>query len=236
MQTWTDVLKFIKINLGVPLNNLELSDDELVENLKDQVLPVFSQFAPRKSFKAITSSNIIYRQNQDGHPLYQYRIPKETNEYIIDVLNVYHTQNRLLMSELSSLIHSPMQAIDIVIANSYNDIIRSLQKRQTWEFIPPDVIIFDDEIQYAVMEYQTIHDDLSTIDPDKYHLIFKKLCLANVKLWVASMRSKFENLQTPFGPLNLNYEKLQQEGQQEREECMQLLNMLPPDVLVHVDF
>ena len=65
--------------------------------------------------------------------------------------------------------------------------------------------------------------------------MFKKLCLANVKIWLAAMRSKFENLTTPFGTISLNYEVLKQEGNQEKEEVMQLLNMIPPDFLIHVD-
>ena len=48
-QTWNDVLSYIKINLGVPLNKLEISDDDLVTNLRDQVLPLFSQYAPAKN-------------------------------------------------------------------------------------------------------------------------------------------------------------------------------------------
>ena len=32
MQTWSDVLNFIKINLGAPLNRLEISDDDVVKN------------------------------------------------------------------------------------------------------------------------------------------------------------------------------------------------------------
>lgn len=232
-QSWNDVLKYIKINLGVPLNVLELSDDDIVENLKDQILPVFSQYSPKKAFKAIYPSNRI--DDIGGKPLYQYRIPLEEEEYIIDILSVYFSESYDLIHSFSTLISSPMQTIDLVIWNSYRDIKRSLMKKNTWEFLPPDVILFDDEIKFSVIEYQTVHHELNTIEPDKYHLMFKKLCLSNVKLWLSAMRSKFENLTTPFGPINLNYEKMQQEGQQEREEVMQLLNMLPPDVLIHID-
>jgi len=231
-QTWNDVLNYIKINLGVPLNKLEISDDDIVNNLRDQVLPLFSQFAPMKKYKAISDNNLII--STDGQPLYQYRIPLDAEEYIIDILNVYFSNESTAVSVVAPLISTPNEVIDTLIQNSYLDILKSLQAVNTWDFIPPDKLLFDFSIGYGIIEYNTVHDDLSTIDPDKYHIMFKKLCLANVKIWLSSIRSKYENLTTPFGPINLNWEKLDADGKQEKEEVMVLLNMLPPDFLIHV--
>ena len=36
-----------------------------------------------------------------------------------------------------------MSATDMVIANSYADAIRSINVRNTWDFIPPDTLILD---------------------------------------------------------------------------------------------
>lgn len=233
MQSWNDVLDFIKINLGVPFNKLELSDDDIVKLLRSQVLPFFSQFAPRKKFKSISENNIVALT--DGQPQFRYRIPLDNEEYIIDILNIYTSMESSLLEMTTPLIGSPEQAIDVTIYNSYIDIIKSMQVSNTWEFLPPDIVIFDLPLRYGILEYNTVHDDLKTIDPDKYHLMFKKLCLSNVKIWIAAMRSKFESLSTPFGPINLNFDVLKQEGTQEKDEVMQLLAMIPPDILIHVD-
>jgi len=233
MQTWSDVLSYIKINLGAPMNRLEISDDDLVKNLREQVLPFFSQYAPAKKFKTITNANLI--AGLGGDPIYQYRIPLDPDEYVVDILNVYFTSSHGIMEMVTPLITTTEQVIDTIIYNSYSDLIASMQAVNTWEFIPPDKIMFDFEVNFGVVEYNTTHDSLKTIEPDKYHIMFKKLCLANVKIWISAMRSKFENLSTQFGPINLNWENLKQEGNQEKEEVMQLLNMIPPDYLLHVD-
>jgi hypothetical protein len=232
-QTWNDVLQHIKINLGVPFNKLEISDDDLVELLKNQVLPYFSQYAARKKFKAISSVDLM--STTSGQPIYQYKIPLDTEEYIIDVLNFYASNKQTILDASVPLISSPDQVIDTVIYNSYLDIVKSMQIYNTWEFFPPDILVFDSDVTFGILEYSTVHQELKTIEPDKYHLMFKKLCLANVKVWLAAMRSKFENLSTQFGPIVLNWETLKQEGQQEKEEVTQLLTMIPPDFLVHID-
>jgi len=234
MQSWNDTIKYIKINMGVPINRLEISDDDLVTNLREQVLPFFSQYAPAKKFKSISSSNLI--TGITGEPIYQYRIKNNEDEYIIDVLNVYFTRDSGIIDNMNSIMTSTEQVIDAIIYNSYSDLIRSMQPVNTWEYIPPDKLLFDFEVGFGVVEYNTVHENLSTIEPDKYHLMFKKLCLSNTKIWIAAMRSKYENLSTQFGPINLNWETLKQEGIQEREEVMVLLNMIPPDYLVHIDF
>jgi len=234
MQTWNNVLNYIKINLGAPLNRLEISDDDIVKNLREQVLPFFSQYAPAKKFKAITNNNRLV--GGDGDPLYQYKIPLDLDEYVIDILNVYFSRDSGMIDELNPFMSSTEEVLDVIIYNSYSDLIRSMQPVNTWEFIPPNKLIFDFDVPYGVVEYNTVHESLSTIEPDKYHIMFKKLCLANVKIWIAAMRSKFENLSTQFGPISLNWENLKQEGNQEKEEVMQLLNMIPPDYLLHIDF
>lgn len=231
-QSWNDTLNYIKINLGVPLNKLEISDDEIVENLRDQVLPLFSQYAPMKKYKAISDNNLM--PSLTGQPMYQYKIPLEPEEYIIDVLNFYFSNEYSMIDVVTPLITSPSQAIDTLIQNSYIDALKSLQTVNTWEFIPPDKLIFDFSVRFGILEYNTVHSELQTIDPDKYHIMFKKLCLANIKIWLAARRSKFENLTTPFGQINLNWEKLDADGKQEKDEVMQLLNMIPPDFLIHV--
>jgi hypothetical protein len=125
-------------------------------------------------------------------------------------------------------------AMDLVISNAYIDAVRSLQTRQTWEFIPPNIMVFDKEITGCVVIYNRPHITLDTVRPDLYHRVFKPLCLGHTKLWISSMRSKFENLTTPFGTLNLNYDKLQTEGQTLIDSAQAVLDTIPPDILIEV--
>ena len=53
-------------------------------------------------------------------------------------------------------------------------------------------------------------------------------------IWLAAIRSKYENVSTQFGPLNLNWQKLQDEGRQYLEEANQFLASIPPDKIIEV--
>lgn len=233
-QTWNNVLSYIKINLGVPVNILEISDEDIIQNLKEHVLPVFSQFCPRKRFTMLERNHAI-RGAKSGEPMTMFKIPLEPHEYVIDIRDVYAGRERMIMDTFGGSILSSLDVIDVVMANTFTDAVRSVMARQSWDFRPPDILIFDRPLNVGIVEWYTVHDNLSTIEPDKYNLFFKKLALANVKLWVSAMRSKFDQLNTPAAQLQLNWERLQTEGNQEREEVMQALNLLPTDFLIYVD-
>jgi len=229
-QHWNNVLSYVKINLGVPINLLEISDDELITNLRDHVLSLFSQYAPAKAYAFITGANQI--TGGQGSPRYMYKIPVPAGTYIVDVLEAMPTKEVSIVDMYGGALINAQAAMDLVISNAYIDAVRSLQTRQTWEFISPDIMIFDKETNACVVIYNHSHIVLNTIRPDLYHRAFKPLCLGHTKLWIASMRSKFENLATPFGALNLNYDKLQSEGQTTIDNAIALLDTLPPDILI----
>ncbi len=229
-QNWNDVLEYIKVNLGAEINLIELSDDKIIKYLRNQVLSYFSQYSSKKNYLMINRYvNLI--QHKTGQPQYQYKLPIREDEYIIDILDVYIMSSETVLNTFS---YDYYGAIDSVMANSYIDAIDSIQPRNTWEFVPPDVLIFDLEIESAIVVYATEHDVLETIRPDFYHIMFKPLCLANVKLWLSSMRSKYEGLQTPFGAINLNWQELKQDGLQEKEKVEQMLAAIPPDKLIEI--
>jgi hypothetical protein len=144
------------------------------------------------------------------------------------------TNDTSIVDTFGAALINASQAMDLVMANTYMDAIKSLQIRQTWEFIPPDILIFDSLITMCVVVYNTPHVVLNTIRPDLYHRAFKPLCLGHTKIWLASMRSKFENLSTPFGPLNLNFVELRNEGQTLIDNAQVILDTIPPDILIEV--
>lgn len=231
-QHWNDILSYIKINLGVPINLLEISDDDLIIQLRQHVLGLFSQYAPAKAWTYISGKDII--RGGPGSPQYMARIPVPSGTYIIDILEAYPTKEVSIVDMYGGALINAQAAMDLTISNAYIDAVRSLQVRNTWEFLPPDIMIFDKETLECVIVYNTPHRTLDTIRPDLYHRAFKPLCLGNAKLWISAMRSKFENLTTPFGALNLNYDKLQADGQTSIDAAMAVLETIPPDILIDV--
>ncbi len=232
-QHWNDILEYIKVNLGVPVNLLEIPDDELIGYLRRHVLTLFSQYVPHKAFAFITEANRI-NVGVTGAPQYMYKIPVPEGTYIIDIYEVMPTKEVSIVDMYGGALINAQAAMDLVISNAYIDAVRSLQTRTTWEFIPPDVLIFDKQVTSSVVIYNTPHTVLNTIRPDLYHRALKPLCLGYTKIWIAAMRSKFENLATPFGTLNLNYDKLQSEGQVTIDNAIVVLETIPPDILIEV--
>ncbi len=231
-QNWNNVLEYIKLFLGVPVNLLEISDDDLIKYLKRQVLTLFSQYAPAKKYTYITSANLLPLKT--GYPQFRYRIPTEPGEYIVDILEAMPLRDVSIVDTFGGALINAQMTMDLAIANAYIDAVRSMQVRNTWEFIPPDIIVFDQDIEACAIIYNTPHVTLDTIRPDLYHKAFKPLCLGYTKLWIASMRSKFEGLATPFGQLNLNYDRLQSEGQASIDAATSVLESIPPDILIHI--
>jgi len=224
VQSWNNILSYIKANLGVPINMLELSDDDLVTYLSENTLVEFSNYVPKTEYTLIDKGNLV------DDKIYKYEIP--VNKYIIDVVDVY-TLKYQVPSDMSPMT-SPEDIIKRVIENKYSDIVRSLNSVITFKFEQPKYLIFftDAITQYlpAVVEYQTVYDNLNEIPADMYQY-FKKLCLADTMIMVGNMRSKFQ-LSTPFGQIMTNADELKQLGMQLRQEVLQALNTLPPDKLI----
>lgn len=87
-QNWNNILNYIKLALGAPLNLVEMSDDEIIENLKEQVLPVFSQYCPLKKWIYIGPEHAQNTAGTPGQPQYVFKIPKPDDEPIVDILEV----------------------------------------------------------------------------------------------------------------------------------------------------
>lgn len=232
-QNWNNLLNYIKRNLGSKYNLLELSDDEIIEGIKEDVIPFFSQYSPDKIHVSLSERNRV--THIDGQPLWKYEIKTPNNLQIIDIPEVYYTKEESIATDLLGItVMNSENAIDLVIANSFIDGVKSLQVRNTWEFQPPNFIIFDQEVSYAIIVCNVPHQDLKTISPDIYQSIFKPYALAHVKGWLSALRSKYESIQLPMGQINLNWQKLEDEANRDKEKYEQLMNMLPPDFLVHV--
>ncbi len=231
-QTWNDVLEYIKLDLGATINLLELSDDEILKYIKHHVLPYFSQYFPAKKFVLIDATNDLIPE-EDGQPRYRYKIPVPDDEYIVDIYDIYLPMKRIT-ADLP--VYGYVSAIETVLNNEFVDILNSLNSANTWDFIPPRTIILDKKPagEKFIVVYNTVHETPETIRPDMYHLAFKPLCSAYVKMWIGKMRSKFQALTTSFGSLNVNWQELYQEGLQEKANIEQKMFTTPPDHFVKI--
>ncbi|MEM3451997.1 MAG: hypothetical protein QW835_00020 [Candidatus Hadarchaeum sp.] len=231
-QTWNTVLRIIKNRLGVPLNFLELSDEEIVEGLKTEVLYRFSNHVPWIKYLLLSEKDLL--PTAMGQPIWRYRLPLD-EDVVLDINDVYYTSSVVLFEEFTGLLTASYEGmIDLVLLNSFIDAVKSLNTRQTWQFFPPDVLVFDQEIKLATVEYSTVHRDLSTIRSDYFVEVFVDMCYAYVLQWILARRRKYSSLTTPFGNLELNVPQLEQEYASIMEKVETKLAAVPPDHLVYV--
>ena len=254
-QNWNNILNYIKRNLGATVNLIELSDNEIIAGLKEDVLTEFSQYIPAKEYVQILPHNRI--DFQSGYSRWRYNIPVPPQTYIINIFDVYITNSSSgrsstdNMNEFSSVMDNtglenyqycstnPNPAlgenlIDAVIANALIDANRYINGQNTWEFISPNTLVMDHPIGSAIVVYNVVHKFLSTIPPDYYHTIFKKFCLATVRKWLVAIRSKYENIATPTGQVTLNWQKLEDDASKELEDVNLRLQQIPPNQLIYI--
>jgi hypothetical protein len=232
LQNWNNIISYIKYNLGMPFNLLELSDNDIIDYLKNQVLPEFSQHIPNKLFIKITPAdqtvndgrNITYHQ-------YEYKLNIPDDVYVIGVENVFWNQAAPFTENSWNTIF--IDPTDVVLANAYTTLRESMQVVPEFNFFPPRTITLSLMMGNGlVAEVNTIHTALDTIQPDLYNSTFKKMCLSAILKYLYSIRSKFNNLSTPFGQIQLNTQDLQTRFQQIDQEVADSFNWIPPNQLL----
>lgn len=235
-QTWSSILKYLKRELGTGVTLLEMSDDDIVEGLEEDVLSLFSQYSPHRTHTWVTSSNQV-PHNRAGKPRWLYIMPIQEGETIIDIYEAMPDATGEYLDEFGTDmidLTSADNMIDVVISNTYTDAAKSLGVQNTWTFHPPNQIEFDKEIQRAAIIYDIPHSTPKTVRPDMYNTTFKPLCLGTVQRWLVAKRAKFENVATPFGQINLNWQKLETDSQTHIQDAMQKLELMPPDKLIEI--
>jgi len=225
MQSWNNVVDYIKKNLGVPINMLELSGDEIIKYLKEHTLVEFSQYVPNKRYYVLSNDDLVDSARQ------KYKI--NVNDYIIDVVKIYTFESTYPQSAPAP---RPGTILNTVMFAKFEQMVQSLSPVITWEFTPPNYITFFyigtvEGLMPMLVEYSTTYENLNEMPPDLYPW-FKKLCLADIKILIGSTRTKYQ-LATPFGQIMTNGEMLRQEGMQERQIVIDnLMNNIPPDILI----
>jgi len=249
MQTYNNILSYIKREMGSKLNLLEMSEQEIIDGINEDILPFYSQYSPNNKYCIIGPDQKINHVLDSGQNQWTYIIPSDPEEYIIDVLDAYVQNNSDLFYGTKYASGNLMDStnvfgqgvsntfgeglVDVAINNQYSDIIESMSVKNTWEFSMPNKIMFDEEILNGVIIYNVSHKDVTTILPDYFHRLFKPLCLAFVKRWISALRSKYESIETPMGIMKMNWNKLESDSKQEMEKIKQDLENIPPDHFIY---
>lgn len=224
MQNWNNILQYVKANLGLKSSELEFTDDEIIEYLKNHTLPYFSQISPLKAWTVINKYDTVKLDNVYGGYVYNLNIPDDIN--LIDIQDVYFVPN---VSQYINAGFYIMNPVDRVIANVYMDIHEYLRTVNDFEFIKPCYIKFSESFRSnnLIIELNVEHVSPNTIPSDLYYKLFKDMCLLNSLELVLNNRNKFNNISTPFGDIELNVSQLENKIQDLRQKINDIIDTKP---------
>ena len=231
-QTWTTVIKHIKNKCGV-IGTFEFSDEAIVAELKQQVMPFFSIYNGFPAYQILTDQDIV-----STFPTRIYHCKTPTQIISID---------EVIQSEVMYLTNLEMDNLkgfggtsvdDFLLARNWNDIQKLIMPEKTWKFIPPnrfeviDVADFN-RIYDLVIRYNTVHPDPSSINPTMFE-DFKEMCAGYMMITIGTIREKTNGLSTPTGTFESNGTTIKQDGMQILQELKQKLISTPPDQMIHL--
>jgi len=165
---------------------------------------------------------------------YTFRIPVDVEGFtIVRVEDAYYstsTNGAQLGGNNSGLLVNP---VDVAMAAQSRDMRRSLQTIRTYEFEGPDTVTFNLPITSdMILNLSIEHTSPVTIPHDMYNKLFKVCALRDVLDNVIMTRSKYTNLSTPLGQVELNVDGLIQIRDRLNDEIRETQSNVPPDVMV----
>jgi len=214
MITWNEILQFIKDELCLPNHVLERSDEEIKDYLIQKAFPVFEQYVPDVGKCTVLCRDPKFRKDNSGSEFYIYDDEDRDIITIKDVIfdeSVEYMFGRNPVGPLSWGSVPEYELSDFLATNT-----RLFSKyNYTFEFIHPNIVRVSPVYVYdkLVVIYERKHaKDLSSI-PNVYEYQFKEICVALVMQWIGRLRKRYQNIQTPFGEINLSADDLYSEGE-----------------------
>lgn len=202
----TKIIRFIEKKLGYKFTELELDSDEILENIIEETLPLFSKYFPYQVKTSI--NNELDRVEGEGNIYYL--------KSDLEIINI----NRVISNDLSGMGYSTtiqnrsisgpnLDPISIQLSQNINSISKN---PLTFDFMYPNKIRINSS-------YNSLYDLLiimNCVHPDHFGTIpvnlqeyFLKLALYDTQEALYQIRHRFSNMQTTYGNLELFIDDLQ---------------------------
>lgn len=210
----TKVLRHIEKKLGYKFTDLEIDENEIIDEIKQNTLRVYSKYFPY-----ITKVDITTAEKIDG----------KYNRFLIDpdgleIMSI----NRLITGNMEyvdpSIITRPNYQADIFSSIMANDMYSMVRNPITFRFLEPNIV----EVYPSVIGLTNIVLFVNAIHPDHLGTIranmedqFLKLAVLDVKDALYQIRHRFANLTTPYGSIELFIDDLQ-EAESKRDELLEV--------------
>jgi len=218
MLSETLVVDYIKRNLGFPVMQLEITDDDIVTYVRNYTIPFFSRYKPYEQYIVLDTTKEGVKQ-EDG----TYKIPLDPDHTLISIVDVVPTMSAYFASNFP---YNPMPSWES-LPEHFLKMMKSLTQQQmsmfayTWKLIPPDKLYIMPKQNY---DFLVIHGAFThTFDtiPLDWERHFLDLALADIYDYIASLRVKYQNMTTPYGDINLNWDYFQNRAENLRNRVLE---------------
>jgi hypothetical protein len=240
IQNWNHIISYIRNQLGA-VNQLELTDDELIDYLKQHTLPEFSIYSPAKLWVLITQPVCLELGEVDklyNENTYTIETPDDVEIISVDQAYTKTGGGRGISGgdegELNNYLYQYQDPRDTVMSNTFNTMMDYLNKVQHFQYLPPRTITFGSNVSAngVILELHVYHARLDTIKRDIYMEMFRPMALRDIIDLIMANRSKFQEVASPFGQINLNLEYLREKQQKLEEKIEDWKSWKPPENLV----
>lgn len=212
----TRVLRNMELRLGFKFVDLELEADDILDTIKMNTLPLYSKYMPY-------TERVYLKNKVDG---YSTRYWLDTD---LDVLNV----NRVfpldtfnlpgnggggLSQSMAGAGLSPKMGMGTSGGSNMVDSATQADQASynnnpiTFKFFFPKQIELSQDMgngQNIMVEVNTVHPENFSTIPTNMQTEFLNLALADVSEALLAIRTRFQNLQTSYGAMDLNIDLLQ---------------------------
>jgi len=207
--TCTDCLRYINRRLGTMRQEIELTDDEMMEIVLNESLVTYSKFFPYRYRMLITAKDSI-----GGGYSNTYLIPNEDRLEIFGIHRVYLDNVNQFGGTVLPIVNDPFTS------QLLNDYLSSVITPTTFEFQPPNIVTIRPKIEIAgsaMLEVKAVHPKhLKTIGIEMRDE-FYKLAYYDILQSLYPLRHRFESLNTPFGVIQPFLEEIDQAEANRRE-------------------
>ena len=208
MLNTTKVLRYIERELGFRFNDLEMKPEEILDTIIDYTIPTFSKFHPKQERLVLREGDLvegsrnIYYLNSENEIININRVIGANNK-LFNAIGYAGPMNPAAGFLAGSPIDGKMMA-DLMGINLNPSTYRLIQPNKI-ELLSSSSVIKGRNILIVL---NTFHDEHFASIPNNMRDYFLELALCDVQISLYAMRSRFTNLQTTFGEINLNTDEI----------------------------
>lgn len=210
----TIIIRRLEKALGFRFMDIEMSHEEIIDNLKDETLRIFSKYFPYQESAVVDPDD---------------KVEPYDNRFYIHTENECIGLNRFIGSSLlganyvTGLLH-PV-AVDMLLGDPISrqlnlDLLSYTSNPITVDYIEPGMV----EIKPCYNNVRSYIFVMNVVHPGHFGTIpinledqFMKYALADTQATLFAMRTRFSSLNTPYGNIELYLEQFQGAADEKRQ-------------------